>query len=138
MTLHVYTARHSAYAGDDALDIMRGTAEEYRARGSIAPGEPWAPPRWLLDIALGRASALPFTVPTPPKRTEAPVFFRWYADRYREVLDLSSRLYLPAWMWLEAQESVTLLCACVNPSACHRVVCAQYLAARGAVYEGER
>lgn len=139
--LKLYTARHGVYSGPGALDITRAGADKH----PDALGAVFAPPRWLLNIALGASSHAPSCYLSPPPRRHAREFFRWYADAYLGEMAVRRINQSEAWEALlshgETHGSLTLLCFCSNASACHRVVLARYLAEMwpGRVsYEGER
>lgn len=151
--LRLYTARIGRYTGSDTLDITRMTAEH----APTFPGSAFAPPRWLLNVALGVPGARAFAhamAPTGyvPRRAQPQAFTRWYEARYREAMEPVAREGSPALEALLARANgrrgtagtagtVTLLCFCENPAACHRVMLARLLVERwpGRVsYEGER
>lgn len=145
--LRLYTARALYYRGADALDITRATAD----RHPTFPGSAFAPPRWLLNVALeipgARARAREIAPASPPPSKRSPqAFTRWYETRYREAMEPVVREGAPALEALlalasQAPNTVTLLCFCQNPAACHRVMLARLLAERWperVSYEGER
>jgi hypothetical protein len=132
VSVTIHTARYN-YRGADRFDITFRGAREARKRGLDAPGEPFAPPGWLLHYAKGYGVALPQGV-APPTGD----LFAWYAEHYLTAMRASYKVHRPAWDALLGREEATLVCFCADPAQCHRGLLAGILVRCGATYLGER
>jgi hypothetical protein len=132
--LQIHTARLT-YGGDDRLDVTRQFAERERRVGRVSPGEAFAPPRWLLNVAKGFSQRLPRGVVAPPDDEVGAEL--WYFERYREAMRETYRTQRGQWDALLARETVTLVCFCESAEHCHRGVLAAILVACGATNLGE-
>lgn len=114
--LVVYTA-HRSYAGRDRLDI---TIKQQDPEGRFFAPE---------------ASA--FRAYSDLKKAGLLTLAAWadYENKYRAHMETVAAEH---WERLRARREVTLVCFCDGASFCHRRVLAEILAARGAVYRGER
>ncbi len=117
MTVQIYTSRFLHYRGDDGLDITNV--------GHHSIGMAFAPSDGLI-----------WPHKHHPRRDRA----EWlrYREAYIAEMRVSYVKKLAAWKHVLGLTEVTLLCYCVNPSSCHRVVAAELLAKAGGKYEGER
>lgn len=116
----IYTARHGAYAGKDALDIARSSAKQ---------GVIWAPSWKILSPVLKL------------RKDQQLSEFTWqqYVEDFTEEMRTSYRQHRLIWEGLLSRSELTLLCYCTNPKQCHRTIVARdILPAFGATYGGER
>lgn len=140
MSLTVHTAQY-AYPGGDRLDVTRSGAERALRDGKPAEGEPFAPPRWLLNIAKGYPGALrniPRNIAPPSDPGDVAVVWDWYEEQYIAAMRKSYREHRAAWSELLSRTEVTLVCFCADPQKCHRTILARILERLGATYAGER
>lgn len=108
------------YDGEDRLDITRS--------GHHAIGVILAPSTGLL-------------YPYKQRRRRDRQAFEQYRLAYIAEMRISYQAHRVAWDTILSLDSVTLMCYCVNPAACHRTLAANLLvaASRGkSKYEGER
>jgi len=138
VSLVVFTAQY-AYRGEDRFDVTRAGAERARFAGKPPEGDPFAPPRWLLNVAKkrpGSRAGIPKGAAQPPEDDAGA--WAWYTEQYTVAMRQSYRKHRPAWDALLARNTVTLVCFCTDPQKCHRTILARILVALGAKYEGER
>lgn len=116
MSLRVYTA-HRSYRDKDGLNVT--------LRDQDPVGRFFAPDPETFRAYHAR------------KQTGAATLADWtrYEAAYRAHLEAVPPEH---WTALLVRRVVTLTCYCVEPRFCHRRVLAEALAARGAVYLGER
>lgn len=130
MSSIVHTAR-MGYRGADWLDITRkGANERTELGGHRGMGAAFAPSQRLLNEFLRKRESRP----------EGETDREWldYCDRYTEEMRVSYRTQRESWKRLLALDHCVLLCFCVEPSRCHRVVLARdILKTMGVKYMGE-
>lgn len=136
-SLIVHTARLGV-RDPDLFDITRrGAREHLRAHGVPGPGEPWAPPEWLLRAAKGYPTPLPYGVSPPPEDLTGFEGWCWYREHFLDHMRRSYRLNRAAWDALLARDRVVLACFCADVERCHRGLVASALVACGACAGGE-
>lgn len=130
MSLIVHTAR-MGYRGADWLDIThKGADERTEPGGHRCIGAAFAPSKRLLNELLRKRQSRP----------EGETDREWldYCDRYTQEMRASYGANRESWKCLLTRDHCVLLCFCVEPSRCHRVVLARdILRSPDASYAGE-
>lgn len=127
--MNLWTARVN-YRGTDRVDISRSGCNRARDDGGEAPGEFLAPSAALVFPTLRAMKAAESTA-------ERDAVWIAYKAAYRLEMLASWRERRPEWEALLRRERATIVCYCVDPERCHRVLAASYLVKLGAAYHGE-
>lgn len=113
------------YAGDDRLDITRGTG------GSL--GLVFAPSRVLLDWYKNTRRSL--VMDHSLEKLDAA--WKRYVECYQSEMRISYRTRRDRWERVLRMDRVVLCCYCPTADRCHRGLLADIFVKLGAVYQGE-